>query len=137
MAKSMAYNPAAGLGGMLKNGHRSMEGMEDAVIRNVGACKQLAAITSTSMGPNGMNKPVINHLEKIFVTSDTATVVQELEVIHPAARMMVLASKMQEQEMGDGTNLVVTFSGELLKLRRTCCAWACRWRRSWTGTGGR
>lgn len=61
-----------------------------------------------------MNKMVINHLEKLFVTSDSATILKELEVQHPAARLLVLASKMQEEEMGDGTNLVVILAGELL-----------------------
>jgi hypothetical protein len=69
------------------------------MLRNIEACKQLAGITRTSLGPNGMNKLVINHLEKLFVTSDAATIVQELEVAHPAARMLVLAAKMQEQEV--------------------------------------
>lgn len=57
MAKSMALNQAAGLGGMLKDGHKTFEGVRGAVI-----------------GPNGMNKLVVNHLEKIIVTSDCATV---------------------------------------------------------------
>jgi T-complex protein 1 subunit theta len=53
-----------------------------------------------------MNKLVVNHLDKIFVTSDTATIVQELDVIHPAAKMVVMAANMQENEEGiDGTNL--------------------------------
>ncbi len=72
---------------------------EEAILRNIEACKGLAAIVRTSMGPNGMNKLVVNHLEKLFVTSDAATIVQELEVAHPAARMIVLAAKMQEQEV--------------------------------------
>merc|ERR1719487_1960442 len=59
---------------------------------------------------------VINHLEKLFITNDSATIVQELEVQHPAAKMLVLASKMQEAESGDGTNLVVVLAGELLLL---------------------
>lgn len=83
-------------------------------MRNVEACKQLASIIRTSMGPNAMKKLVVNHLEKLFVTSDAATIVQELEVAHPAARMLVQAAKMQEQEVGDGSNFVVTFAGELL-----------------------
>ena len=71
-------------------------------------------MTKTSLGPNGMKKMVINHLDKIFVTSDAATVMNELEVAHPAAKMVVMASKMQEQECGDMTNFVITFAGELL-----------------------
>lgn len=61
-----------------------------------------------------MNKLVINHLEKLFVTSDAATITSELEVAHPAAKMVTMAAKMQETEVGDGTNFVVTFAGELL-----------------------
>ena len=57
---------------------------------------------------------VVNHIEKTFVTSDAATILKELEVQHPAAKMVVMASKMQEDECGDGTNFVVTFAGELL-----------------------
>ena len=62
----------------------------------------------------GMNKMVINHLDKLFVTSDAAVIVRELEVAHPAAKLLVMAAQAQEQEIGDGTNLVVTFGGELL-----------------------
>ena len=56
--------------------------------------------------PAGMNKMVINHLEKLFVTSDASTIVTELEVQHPAAKLLVMAAKAQESEIGDGTNLV-------------------------------
>merc|ERR1719331_814358 len=66
------------------------------------------------MGPNGMNKMVINHLDKLFVTSDAATIVGELEVQHPAAKMVVMASKQMESQHGDGTNFVVAFAGELM-----------------------
>lgn len=53
-----------------------------------------------------MNKMVINHLEKLFVTSDASTIVNELEIQHPAARLIVLAAQAQEQETGDATNFV-------------------------------
>ena len=56
--------------------------------------------------PAGMNKMVINHLEKLFVTSDASTIVNELEIQHPAARLIVLAAQAQEQEIGDATNFV-------------------------------
>lgn len=49
---------------------------------------------------------VINHLEKLFVTSDASTIVQELEVQHPAAKLLVMAAQAQQQEIGDGTNMV-------------------------------
>ena len=113
-----------------------MSGLDEAVIKNVEACKQLSKITRTSLGPNGapqiqrpeqrwffppsvtcqstfrisdqihdltlrtirrtpsraapgMNKMVINHLDKLFVTSDAAVIVRELEVAHPAAKLLV------------------------------------------------
>ena len=62
-----------------------------------------------------MNKMVINHLEKLFVTNDAATIIRELEVEHPAVKMMILGSQMQEAEVGDGTNLVIILAGSLLK----------------------
>lgn len=112
----MALNSAAGLAGMLKAGHKHMEGVDGATLRNIEAAKGLATIVRSSLGPNGMNKLVINHLEKIIVTSDCATIVKELEIQHPAAKMLELAAEMQEQECGDATNLTVSFAGELLKL---------------------
>lgn len=114
MAQSMAYNQAAGIGGMLKKGHKAMEGLEGATLRNVEACHEISTITRTSLGPNGMNKLVVNHLGKIIVTSDCATIVKSLEIEHPAAKMLQLAAEAQDFECGDGTNLVVSFAGELL-----------------------
>lgn len=61
-----------------------------------------------------MNKVVINHLDKLFVTSDASTIAGELEIQHPAARLIVLAAQAQHAEVGDGCNFVLTFAGELL-----------------------
>lgn len=83
-------------------------------MRNIEACKSLAQITKSSLGPYGMNKLIVNHLGKHFVTSDTNTVLTELEVMHPAAKLLVMAAKAQEQECGDATNFVVSVGGELL-----------------------
>lgn len=103
-----------GLGAMLKEGHKHLSGLEEAVMKNIDACKALSQIARTSLGPNGMNKMVINHLEKLFVTKDASTIMNELEVQHPAAKLLVMAAKAQEQEVGDGTNLVLSLGGELL-----------------------
>lgn len=105
--KSMMQN-------MMKDGAKSFRGLEEAVYRNIDACRQLTKILRSSYGPNGMNKMVINHLDKLFVTNDAATMLHELEVQHPAAKMLLFASQMQEQEMGDGTNWVLIFAGALL-----------------------
>lgn len=99
---------------MLKEGAKHYSGLDEAVFRNITACRHLTQITRSSLGPNGMNKMVVNHLEKLFVTNDAATIIKELEVQHPAAKMLVLASQMQEQEIGDGTNFVLVFAGALL-----------------------
>ena len=82
--------------GMLKDGARHMSGLEEATYKNIEAAKQLSSCVRTSLGPNGMNKMVINHLEKLFITNDSATIVEQLEVQHPAAKLLVMASKMQE-----------------------------------------
>lgn len=106
---------APGFAQMMKDGAKHYHGLEEAVYRNINACKELAATTKSAFGPHGMNKMVINHLEKLFVTNDAATVIKELEVQHPAAKMIVLASQMCEQEVGDGTNFVMIFAGALLE----------------------
>lgn len=73
-------------------------------------------MVQTSLGPNGMNKLVVNHLEKIIVTSDCATIVKELEIQHPAAKILELAAEIQEREYGDNTNFVCYCNDYLLLL---------------------
>eukprot|EP01097_Dermamoeba_algensis_P009828 TRINITY_DN706_c0_g1_i11.p1 TRINITY_DN706_c0_g1~~TRINITY_DN706_c0_g1_i11.p1 ORF type:complete len:538 (+),score=114.03 TRINITY_DN706_c0_g1_i11:38-1615(+) len=100
---------------IFKDGTRHFTGLEETILKNIDACNELTKLTRTSLGPNGMNKLVVNRLEKIFVTNDAATVLKELDVVHPAAKMLVMAAEMQEQECGDGTNFVLAFAGELLQ----------------------
>jgi len=106
---------APGFSSMMKEGAKHLSGVEETVIRNIDACKELAATTRSAYGPYGQNKIVINHLEKLFVTNDAATILKELEVQHPVAKMIVMASQQQEQECGDGTNFVLIFAGALLE----------------------
>lgn len=108
-------NMRKGIPKLFKDGYKQFSGVEEAIINNTEAVRQFAEIMRTSFGPNGMNKIVINHIEKVYVTSDCATIVQELQVEHPAANVVVQAAGMQEKEIGDGSNLVVMFAGELLK----------------------
>ena len=110
------FQNAGGLQSLLKDGSRHYSGLEEAILKNIDACKQLSTITRTSLGPYGLNKMVVNNLEKLFVTTDAATIMKELEVHHPAARLVVMAAKLQESEVGDGTNLVVILAGELLRM---------------------
>jgi len=106
---------APGFAQMMKDGAKHYSGLEEAVYRNISACKELAKTTTSAYGPHGQNKMVINHLEKLFVTNDAATILRELEVEHPAAKILVMASHQQEQECGDGTNFVLGFAGALLE----------------------
>jgi T-complex protein 1 subunit theta len=101
----------AGAQGLMKDGSRLAK---NPTLKNAEACKDLANITRTSYGPNGQNKMVINHIGKLFVTHDAATIMRELEVEHPAAKILVMASRAMEEEIGDGTNLVVILAGEFL-----------------------
>merc|ERR1712223_1734055 len=91
---------APGFAQMMKDGAKHYSGLEEAVYRNIGACKELAKTTTSAYGPHGQNKMVINHLEKLFVPNDAATILRELEVEHPAAKILVMASHRQEQECG-------------------------------------
>lgn len=105
---------STGAAHLMKDGARHYSGLEEAMFRNIEACKGLAKMTRSALGPHGMNKMVINYLEKLFVTSDAATIIRETDIHHPAAKMIAQAAKMQENECGDGTNLLITFAGELL-----------------------
>ncbi|CAO3623669.1 unnamed protein product [Cunninghamella echinulata] len=107
--------PKSTLPQLFKDGYKIHQGVDDAVIRNIEATHELSEVVRTSMGPNGRNKMIINHLEKLFVTNDAATIIRELEVVHPAAKLLVMASQQQEFELGDNTNFVIVFAGALLQ----------------------
>ena len=57
---------------------------------------------------------VVNHLDRLFVTSDAATIIKESDIHHQAEKMIAMAAKMQENECGDGSNLVISLAGELM-----------------------
>lgn len=111
--------PSAPGPALFKEGYCVQQGVEDLVIRNIHAICELSEIIRTSYGPNGCNKIILNHLMKTFVSSDASTILQELEVVHPAAKIVAMASKQQDSEMGDSTNFVLIFAGELLKHAET------------------
>ncbi|KAF7880128.1 uncharacterized protein EAF02_007765 [Botrytis sinoallii] len=107
--------PNAPNSNLFKQGYQNYDSEDGAVIRNIDACRTIASTVQTSLGPYGRNKIVINHLQKMILTSDAATILRELDVVHPAAKLIVMASQQQEAEMGDATNLVIVLAGELLK----------------------
>lgn len=90
---------ATGFASMLKEGASYYTGVEEAVIRSIEACNEFTRTLRTSFGPRGLNKIIINHLEKLFVTNDAATILSQLEVVHPAAKLIKMASEMQEKEV--------------------------------------
>ncbi|KAI8391714.1 T-complex protein 1 theta subunit [Radiomyces spectabilis] len=106
--------PKSTLPQLFKDGYKIHQGIDEAVLRNIDATHELSETVRTSMGPNGRNKMIVNHLEKLFVTNDAATIIRELEVVHPAAKLLVMASQQQEAEIGDNTNFVIVLAGELL-----------------------
>ncbi|KAK9173838.1 T-complex protein 1, theta subunit [Cryptosporidium meleagridis] len=104
-----------GITNLLKDGSRAFSGLDEAVLRNIEACVNLNEMTQTSYGPNSMNKLIVNHLGKQFITSDLSTIIEELDIQHPAANMLVMACKRQAEEYGDASNTVLIFAGELLR----------------------
>lgn len=107
--------PSAPNAGLFKSGYQNYESEDGAVVRNIDACRAISSAVQTSLGPYGRNKIIINHLQKQILTSDAATILRELDVVHPAAKLLVMASQQQEAELGDATNLVIVLAGELLK----------------------
>ena len=86
----------------------------DALRMNITAGKVLAGIVRTTLGPKGMDKMLVNSLGDVTVTNDGATIMREMEINQPAARMLVETAKKQEDIVGDGTTSVVVIAGELL-----------------------
>ncbi|KAI9804104.1 MAG: hypothetical protein M1825_001506 [Sarcosagium campestre] len=93
--------PSAPNSGLFKQGYQNYESEDGAVLRNIDACRTIAQTVQTSLGPYGRNKIVINHLQKMILTSDAATILRELDVVHPAAKLIVMASQQQEAEVSN------------------------------------
>ena len=113
MSLKLPNAPGAGL---FKQGYQTYQSEDGVVNRNIAAVREISSMVRTSVGPCGRNKIVVNHLSKIFLTSDAATILRELEIVHPAAKLVVMASQQQETEMGDASNLVLILAGELLNM---------------------
>jgi len=98
---------------LLKDGTDSSQG-KPQIISNINACQAIVEIVKTTLGPRGMDKLIEGNGEAT-ITNDGATVMKLLQVIHPAAKILVDISKAQDAEVGDGTTSVVVLAGELLK----------------------
>ncbi len=98
---------------LLKEGGTETKG-RDAQKNNIAACKIIAEIVQTSLGPRGMDKMLVDSLGDVTITNDGATILKEIDVQHPAAKMLVEISKTTDNEVGDGTTSVVVLAGALL-----------------------
>src|SRR3989338_3605032 len=87
----------------------------DAQRNNIMAAKIVADIVKTTLGPKGMDKMLVDSSGNIVVTNDGVTILEEMEIDHPAAKMMVEIAKTQEEEVGDGTTTAALLAGKLLE----------------------
>ncbi|MBI4010086.1 MAG: TCP-1/cpn60 chaperonin family protein [Candidatus Aenigmarchaeota archaeon] len=88
---------------------------KDAQRTNIAAAKAVAESVRSVLGPKGMDKMLVDSIGDIVITNDGVTILEEMEIEHPAAKMMVEVAKTQNEEVGDGTTTSVIISGELLK----------------------
>jgi len=100
-------------GALLIDGTR--QSGQDVRQQNVTAVVSIANIVKTSLGPVGLDKMLVDEIGDVTITNDGATILKQLEVEHPAARVLVELSELQDQEVGDGTTSVVIIAAELLK----------------------
>ncbi|MEO9309160.1 MAG: thermosome subunit beta [Nitrososphaera sp.] len=99
---------------LLKEGTTQTKG-NDAQKNNISAAKLIAELVRTSLGPRGMDKMLVDTLGDVTITNDGATILKEIDVQHPAAKMMVEISKATDSEVGDGTTSTVVLAGSLLE----------------------
>ena len=98
---------------ILKEGTSRTTGKE-AQRNNITAAKIIAETIKTTLGPKGMDKMLVSSFGDVSITNDGATIMKELDVEHPAAKMLVEVAKAQDNEVGDGTTTAVVLAGELL-----------------------
>ena len=121
---------------MFKNGEKYMEGQygqlggqpvyilpegtlrdqgKSAQSKNISAAVQVSEAVRTTLGPKGMDKMLIDNLGDVVITNDGVTILEEMEIQHPAAKMIVEVAKTQDEEVGDGTTTAAVLAGELLR----------------------
>jgi thermosome len=98
---------------ILKEGTQRTRGRE-AQAANIMVAKAIAEAMRTSLGPRGMDKMLVDSFGDIVITNDGATILKEMDVEHPVAKMLVEVAKAQDEEVGDGTTTAVVVAGELL-----------------------
>ncbi|MCL2317913.1 MAG: TCP-1/cpn60 chaperonin family protein [Methanomassiliicoccaceae archaeon] len=99
---------------ILREGTKRDKG-KDAQYNNIMAAKAIADAVRSSLGPRGMDKMLVDSMGDVVITNDGVTILKEMDVQHPAAKMLVEVAKTQDDEVGDGTTTSVILTGELLK----------------------
>ncbi len=103
---------------ILPEGYTRTSG-KDAQRNNIAAAKAIANTVKSTLGPRGMDKMLVDNIGDITITNDGVTVLKNMEVENPVAKMIVEVAKTQEEEVGDGTTTAVIIAGELLKSAET------------------
>lgn len=88
---------------------------KDAISSNIAAARVISEAIRSALGPKGRDKMLVDNFGDVVITNDGATILKEIDIAHPIGKMMVELSKIQDQEVGDGTTSVVIFAGELLQ----------------------
>ncbi|XP_061171318.1 T-complex protein 1 subunit eta-like [Saccostrea echinata] len=99
---------------LLKEGTDSSQGIPQ-IVSNINACQSIADAVRTTLGPRGMDKLIISEQGKSIISNDGATILKNLDIVHPAAKTLVDIARSQDAEVGDGTTSVVLLAGEFLK----------------------
>jgi thermosome len=99
---------------ILREGTKRDKG-KDAQYNNITAARAIADAVRSSLGPRGMDKMLVDSMGDVVITNDGVTILKEMEVQHPAAKMLVEVAKTQDAEVGDGTTTSVILAGEFLK----------------------
>ena len=99
---------------ILKEGSQRSRG-DEARRNNIQAAKMVAEILKSSFGPRGMDKMLVDSLGDVTITNDGRTLLKEMDIQHPAAKMLVEVSKATDDEVGDGTKSAVILAGALLE----------------------
>uniref|UniRef100_A0A8C9LLL6 T-complex protein 1 subunit theta-like n=1 Tax=Piliocolobus tephrosceles TaxID=591936 RepID=A0A8C9LLL6_9PRIM len=108
------FSNKLGFNSVLKDGYRIIKNNEDAILKNIDACKEICQIIQTSLGPKCMNKLIVTHLNKKIVSSDCITILRDLEINHPVVNILKKLSETMNYEYGDFTNYVFTITTEML-----------------------
>ncbi|MFY9606437.1 MAG: thermosome subunit beta [Thermoplasmata archaeon] len=99
---------------ILKEGTKREKG-KGAQFNNISAARAIADSVRSTLGPRGMDKMLVDSMGDVVITNDGVTILKEIDVEHPAAKMLVEVAKTQDEECGDGTTTAVILAGELLK----------------------